>query len=211
MQTSLLTSYSCAKQQFRGAGTSVILHDGRYGAWPKAKTCYRHQQTSSSDLPNPRNILIWIGLCRRSPCRPCGSGGDWSKSVSWHSSVLYPTRPDVHTTYLVASNQRVWGCCESRSVRLREGLRSHQPHPACAQRFRPINPLRCCPLGGRLLNFLTQRQQRVNSSADCFSDCGLVPAGVPQGTNKAHGYSSGFPVWTHGSTLMILLLLSWSC
>ena len=101
MQTSLLTSYSCAKQQFRGAGTSVILHDGRYGACPQAKTCYRHQQTSSSDLPNPRNILIWVGLCRRCPCRPCGSGGDWSKPVSWHPGVLYPTRPDVHTTSIL--------------------------------------------------------------------------------------------------------------
>ena len=46
-------SYSSAKQKFRGAETPVILEDG---ASPQAKTCYQHQQRSSSDLPNLRNI-----------------------------------------------------------------------------------------------------------------------------------------------------------
>ena len=44
---------SCAKQQFRGAETAIILEDG---ACPQAKTCYRHQQISSSDLPNLRKL-----------------------------------------------------------------------------------------------------------------------------------------------------------
>ena len=31
-------------------------------------------------------------------------------------------------------------------------------------------------------SFLTNRQQRVKLSQDCFSEWGAVPAGVPQGT-----------------------------
>ena len=45
----------------------VILQDG---ACSQAKTCYRHQEKSSSDLPNLRNILTRTGLCRRSLFRP---------------------------------------------------------------------------------------------------------------------------------------------
>ena len=31
-------------------------------------------------------------------------------------------------------------------------------------------------------DFLTDRQQRVKLASDCYSECPLVPAGVPQGT-----------------------------
>ena len=91
-------------------------------------------------------------LARRSPFRPRSSGGDWSKSVCLHPSVLYPTRHYVHATYMVASHRRAWSCCKSRPLWSQEGLRSQRPHPACAQRFPPIFSSRCCPLGGRRLN-----------------------------------------------------------
>ena len=55
---------------------------------------------------------------RRCPCRPCGSGGDWSKSVYMVAFQRPPAYVDVHATYLVASHPRVWDCCESRTVRL---------------------------------------------------------------------------------------------
>ena len=44
---------------------------------------------------------------RRSPCRPCGSGGDWSKSVYMVAFQRPPAYVDVHATYLVASQPRV--------------------------------------------------------------------------------------------------------
>ena len=69
-----------------------------------------------------RPISTCIGLCRRSPCRPCGSGGDWFKSVYMVAFQRPPAYVYVHATYLVASHPRVWDCCESRAVRLQEGL-----------------------------------------------------------------------------------------
>ena len=33
-----------------------------------------------------------------------------------------------------------------------------------------------------IIDFLTNRKQRVKLSQDCFSEWGTVPAGVPQGT-----------------------------
>ena len=35
---------------------------------------------------------------------------------------------------------------------------------------------------GWIVNFLKDRKQRVKLSQDCYSEWGLVPAGVPQGT-----------------------------
>ena len=37
-------------------------------------------------------------------------------------------------------------------------------------------------VAGRVLDFLTDRKQRVKLSADCLSEWGPVPAGVPRGT-----------------------------
>ena len=51
-----------------------------------------------------------------------------------------------------------------------------------------------------ILNFLTDRTQRVELSNDCFSEWGSVPAGVPQGTKirslVVHHYDKRFnSVW----------------
>ena len=40
-----------------------------------------------------------------------------------------------------------------------------------------------------VLDFLSDRKQRVKLSSDCLSEWGLVPAGVPQGTKLGPGYS----------------------
>ena len=44
------------------------------------------------------------------------------------------------------------------------------------------------PVISLIIDFLTSRKQRVKLGHDCFSEWGVVPAGVPQGTK----------IWGHG-------------
>ena len=44
------------------------------------------------------------------------------------------------------------------------------------------------PVISWIIDFLTSRKQRIKLGHDCFSELGVVPAGVPQGTK----------IWDHG-------------